>query len=138
MLEGYLFTLGAFPMMTVDVLTEATYRERLQAMFDSVDTSFVDGRGGGSPQVLGVKECGGWTITWTAAMRAADGSTERMAAFFSFVTEDLVSNEWYTEGLWLMPLSHAPGSELEPEPTPGNDPLLDDLACDGPTRPWRS
>jgi hypothetical protein len=138
-LDGYIFSTGLFPIdLTMDVLSETAYRQRLESLFDSVDIGFVDDRGDGSPTVLGVKDCGGWSITWTAAVRTADGSTERMGASFAFVTDVVRSHEWYTEGVWLMPLRYPAGMGLGAGPAPDANEMLDELACQRPTRPWRS
>lgn len=77
-----------------------------------------------------MKKCGGsWTITWTAAFSEAGAPAERMGASCEFVIEDLGSDEWFTEGLWLTPLRD-PGDVVS-----GGDFSLDEIACDDPTMP---
>jgi hypothetical protein len=133
-LEGYTFATGLFPTtMTIDVLSKADYLHRLEAMFASVDASYSDEHGGGRPTVVGVKKCGGdWNITWTAAISEPGAPAERMGANLGFVLEDVGSDEWFTEGLWLTPLRY-PGS-----PAFESEMKLDDIACKGPTSRWPS
>lgn len=132
-LEGYTFTSGMFPMMTIEVLSETDYLSRLQGMFASVDHEFTDEHGGGSPTVLGVKKCGGsWTIVWTVALSENGAPAERTGASFEFVTADLESDDWFTEGLWLTPLSF-PGDLGDSD---GHE--LDRIGCDDVAVPWPS
>jgi hypothetical protein len=78
-----------------------------------------------------VKKCGGdWTVAWTVAISEEGAPAERMGAFFGFILEDLESDEWSTEGLWLIPLRY-PG-----DPAFEGEPKLGEIACRSPTMPW--
>ncbi len=127
-LEGYsVLSFDRDPV--VDVLPERAYRDRLDALFSSVDPSFSDGHGGGSPEVLGVGECGGgaYDIAWTAGVSDIDGGSERILASFEF---SRVSGPWMIE-LWIVgPLNAA----LSPLDSPED--VIASMGCDAASTPW--
>jgi hypothetical protein len=131
-LNGYLFSTGSYPTtMTVDVLSQGEYLDRLQRLFASVDAGYEDTDGDGGPSVIGIKKCGGsWTVAWTAAVRDGDEPAERTGAFFEFVTSGPDTDDWYTEGSVLVPL-RAPGF-------PAAGVSLDQVGCGGTTMIWPS
>lgn len=127
-LEGY-SVLSFDRGLEVDVLPERAYRDRLEALFSDVDPSFSDGHGGGSPEVLGVGECGGGTydIAWTAGVSGGDGGSSRILASFEF---SRVAGPWMIE-LWIVgPLDAA----LSPLDTPED--AITSMGCDAASTPW--
>jgi Tol biopolymer transport system component len=127
-LEGYsVLSFDRGPV--IDVLPEQAYRDRLDALFSTVDPAFSDGHGGGSPEVLGVGECGGgaYDVAWTAGVTEADGTSERILASFEF---SRVAGPWMIE-LWVVGLLEAALSPLdEPED------LIASMGCDAASTPW--
>jgi Tol biopolymer transport system component len=127
-LEGYsVLTFDRGPV--IDVLPEGAYRDRLNSLFSNVDPSFSDAHGGGSPEVLGVGECGGgaYDIAWTAGVKAEDGTSERILASFEF---EGVAGPWTIE-LWIVgPLD----AGLSPLDTPED--LVASMGCDAASTPW--
>jgi Tol biopolymer transport system component len=113
----------------IDVLPEQAYRDRLAALFSDVDPSFSDGHGGGSLEVLGVGACGGgaYDIAWTAGIRDADGTSERILASFEFSAGP---GPWMID-LWIVgPLEAA----LSPLDSPED--VIASMGCDAASTPW--
>jgi WD40-like Beta Propeller Repeat len=113
----------------IDVLPERAYRDRLNALFSNVDPSFLDGHGGGSPEVLGVGECGGgaYDIAWTAGVSDDDGTSKRILAGFEFSAG---VGPWMID-LWIVgPLEAA----LSPLDMPED--LIASMGCDAGSTPW--
>jgi hypothetical protein len=129
-LEGY-SVLSFDRGLVVDVLPERAYRDRLEALFSHVDPSFSDGHGGGSPEVLGVGECGGgaYDIAWTAGVSDGDGGSTRILASFEFSP---AAGPWMIE-LWIVgPMDAA----LSPLDTPED--TIASMGCDAASTPWPS
>lgn len=128
MLEGYsVLTFDGGPV--IDVLPERAYRDRLDTLFSNVDPSFSDSHGGGSPEVLGVGECGGgaYDIAWTAGVSDADGTSERILASFEFSAG---AGSWMVD-LWIVgPLEAA----LSPLDTSAD--VIASMGCDAASMPW--
>lgn len=113
----------------VDILPEQAYRNRLATLFSKVDPSFSDGHGGGSPEVLGIGECGGgaYDMAWTAGVNDDHGGSDRILASFEF---SHVAGHWFIE-LWIVgPLEAA----LSPLDAP--DDLIASMGCDAASTPW--
>ena len=127
-LEGY-SVLSFDRDLVVDVLPERAYRDRLEAVFSTIDPSFSDGHGGGSPEVLGIGTCGGgaYDIAWTAGVSDADGISERILASFEF---SRVAGSWLSE-LWIVSPLNATMSPLD-----APEDVIASTGCDAAATPW--
>lgn len=114
----------------VDVVGDAAYRGRLEAILGTIDPSFGDGLGDGSIRVLGVGTCGPdipgrrtYHLAWTAAVRERGAPAERVLSSFELTFED----DWRI-ALWYL-------DALETWEMEQPDPL--ELAfCEAGRTPW--
>ena len=77
--------------LTVELLTEAAYRERLETITGGLDTTFTDQLGDGAVRVVGVGTCGPdvpgrrtYHLAWTAGLSDDGNAPDRVLGSFEF------------------------------------------------------
>jgi hypothetical protein len=117
--------------LLVTMLDPGAYRQRLEAVVDTIDPSFIDPLGDGAVRLLGVGTCGpdqpgrrSYHLAWTAATRS-DAEPRRMVGSFELTYAD----RWRI-ALWYLDTHDAWVAA-------GQDPLRDAF-CEAGRHPWRS
>ena len=116
--------------LTVELLTEAAYRERLETITSGLDAAFTDQLGDGSVRVIGVGTCGPdvpgrrtYHLAWTAGLSDDDNAPHRVLGSFEFTFD----SDWRIALTYL--------DMLERWETEQSNPLTDSF-CEAGRTPW--
>ncbi|MGH2636156.1 MAG: hypothetical protein ACRDHU_08435, partial [Actinomycetota bacterium] len=126
-LEGYPLTDARF---AIEVLDRSAYRRQLDAILSSIEASYSDEQGDGSPTILGVGTCGppdperrSYHLVWTAAASEGGSEPERLLGSFEFTYD----HDWAI-ALWFLDTVDGWGQVY-------TDPFAE-IGCAGAADPW--
>jgi hypothetical protein len=119
------------PTFLVEVVDEAEYRNRLEALAGMIDPAFSDDLGTGEVRLTGVGTCGPdvpgrrtYHLAWTAGSSDPTGTAERVLGSFEFTLED---DRWAVALLYLGSLEEWEAEQPDP---------LELAFCEAGLTPW--
>ena len=116
--------------MTVELLSDAAYREQLEMIASGLDASFTDQLGDGGVRVVGVGTCGPdvpgrrtYHLAWTAGLSDGDNAAHCVLGSFEFTFD----------GDWRIALTYL--DMLKRWETEQSNPLTESF-CEAGRTPW--
>ena len=116
--------------LTVELLTETAYRERLEMVTSALDAAFTDQLGDGALRVIGVGTCGPdvpgrrtYHLAWTAGLSDDDNAPHRVLGSFEFTLD----SDWRIALTYLDTLERWKKEQSNP---------LTESFCEAGRTPW--